>query len=119
MARTVKLNTGAEMPTIALGTWKSPVGQTGQAVKAAIRAGYRNIDCANDYGNEAEIGATLKELFESGEVSPCACMRAGAWGRPEVLEGDPIMWYLVPADGRNGESATTSVSVPADESVPQ
>jgi|EP00670_Eutreptiella_braarudii_P001965 diketogulonate reductase-like aldo/keto reductase len=68
MARTVKLNTGAEMPTIALGTWKSPVGQTGQAVKAAIRAGYRNIDCANDYGNEAEIGATLKELFESGEI---------------------------------------------------
>ncbi len=31
-------------------------GQAGEAVKAAVAAGYRGIDCANDYGNEAEIG---------------------------------------------------------------
>eukprot|EP00667_Euglena_gracilis_P013041 EG_transcript_13428 len=69
MQQTVlRLSNGVDMPAIALGTWKSPPGLTGAAVKAAVRAGYRNIDCANDYGNEAEIGAALAELFAAGEV---------------------------------------------------
>ena len=78
---TIRLCTGVEMPRIALGTWKSPAGQTGKAVKAAIQAGYRNIDCANDYANEAEIGQVLAELFQSGEVCAyvsfcmCVCVR--------------------------------------------
>ena len=53
----------ASYPMISLGTWKSPKGQAGDAVKAAIAAGYKGIDCANDYGNEAEIGVALKVLF--------------------------------------------------------
>jgi len=68
MSKTVKLHTGAEMPLISLGTWKSAKGETGAAVKAAIEAGYRGLDCANDYGNEAEVGQALKELFDSGKV---------------------------------------------------
>ncbi len=40
----------------------------GAAVEAALRAGYRQIDCAHVYGNEAEIGAVLKKCFDEGVV---------------------------------------------------
>jgi len=57
----VKLNTGAEMPTVGLGTWKSAPGEVEHAVEFALKeAGYRHIDTAYDYGNEAEVGEGLK-----------------------------------------------------------
>jgi len=37
-------------------------------VEAALRAGYRLIDCAHIYGNEAEIGETLQKCFKEGVV---------------------------------------------------
>ncbi|KAK7382666.1 hypothetical protein VNO80_01638 [Phaseolus coccineus] len=62
------LNTGAKIPSIALGTWQSDPGIVSQAVAAAIKIGYRHIDCAQIYGNEKEIGSMLKKLFEEGVV---------------------------------------------------
>ena len=64
--RTFKLNNGANIPGIALGTWQSDSGQVKSAVKHAIQSGYRHIDCAFVYGNEQEVGEGLKEAFESG-----------------------------------------------------
>ncbi|BFZ62806.1 hypothetical protein YB2330_003916 [Saitoella coloradoensis] len=60
--QTFKLNTGASIPAVGLGTWQaSQPGEAASAVKTALQAGYRHIDGAWIYGNEPEVGQGLKE----------------------------------------------------------
>jgi len=62
----LKLNTGALMPMVGLGTWKSAPNQAGEAVLCALsECGYRHIDCAAIYRNEKEIGQAFKKIFEN------------------------------------------------------
>ncbi|GJN14593.1 hypothetical protein PR202_gb01438 [Eleusine coracana subsp. coracana] len=68
MAGSFALNTGATIPAIGLGTWHAQPGAVGDAVYAAVKAGYRQIDCAPSYGNEKEVGLALKKLFQDGVV---------------------------------------------------
>lgn len=56
-----KLNTGAEIPAVGLGTWQSKPNEVREAVKVALQRGYRHIDTALAYGNEAEVGAGIKD----------------------------------------------------------
>ncbi|OSX72774.1 hypothetical protein BU14_0404s0001 [Porphyra umbilicalis] len=62
-AKMVKLATGATFAANGFGTWKAEPGQVGASVKAALEVGYRHIDCAAIYTNEAEVGTVFNELF--------------------------------------------------------
>ncbi|TEB22781.1 hypothetical protein FA13DRAFT_1695011 [Coprinellus micaceus] len=55
------LPSGDKIPSVALGVWRAEKGKVGDAVKTALNAGYRHIDGAWIYGNEAEVGEALKE----------------------------------------------------------
>merc|ERR1712169_47431 len=56
-----KLNTGARIPAVGLGTWKSEKGEVRKAVTYALKSGYRHIDAALIYGNENEVGQGIKD----------------------------------------------------------
>jgi alcohol dehydrogenase (NADP+) len=66
--KTLPFQDGAAMPMLGLGTWNAPPGEVGAAVSAALKLGYRHIDCAAIYGNEAEIGEALAAAIRSGLV---------------------------------------------------
>ncbi|MFZ2199780.1 MAG: aldo/keto reductase [Microgenomates group bacterium] len=66
MKKTIKLNSGYDMPTFGLGTYKSEPSKVGEAVKhALLDAGYKHIDGAMIYGNEQEIGRAYGEVFKT------------------------------------------------------
>jgi diketogulonate reductase-like aldo/keto reductase len=56
----VTLRNGVEIPRIGLGVWQSG-GATKSAVSAALAAGYRHVDTAAVYGNEALVGSAIAE----------------------------------------------------------
>ena len=59
---TVALSDGVAMPRIGLGVFKSePGAETEHAVRWALEAGYRHIDTAALYANEASVGAGIRE----------------------------------------------------------
>ncbi|MFJ4781923.1 aldo/keto reductase [Streptomyces sp. NPDC088794] len=59
MTPTVTLNNGVEIPQLGFGVFQVPDAETTAAVTNALQAGYRSIDTAAIYGNEAGVGAAL------------------------------------------------------------
>ncbi|MDX2022924.1 MAG: aldo/keto reductase [Deltaproteobacteria bacterium] len=58
----MKLSGGTSIPQVGLGVWKIPPGDaTRNAVSAALASGYRHIDTAAAYGNEADVGAAIRD----------------------------------------------------------
>ncbi|CAL1535742.1 unnamed protein product [Lymnaea stagnalis] len=66
----IRLGSGRRIPVLGLGTCAPLHGEEEiiESVKAAVRAGYRHIDCAAIYRNERAVGHALKELFVMGVV---------------------------------------------------
>jgi len=71
-----QLSNDVSLPCIGYGTWQTPDGEiASESVKLAIEAGYRHIDCAAVYANEASVGHGIKssgiprnELFVTSKV---------------------------------------------------
>ena len=57
---TLTLPTGVPIPVLGFGTYKVSPEDTYDAVSRALEVGYRHIDTAQMYGNEAEVGAALE-----------------------------------------------------------
>lgn len=76
-----KLSNGVEIPVLALGTWVIDDDKVAEAVKSAIKLGYRHIDTAQAYGNEQGVGEALKnkaieDMAEKyGVTIPQRCIR--------------------------------------------
>ena len=73
---TFSLPGGAEIPRVGLGVWMIPDEQTEAAVCEAFRMGYRHVDTAQAYGNEAGVGRALRgaglareEIFVTSKVA--------------------------------------------------
>jgi diketogulonate reductase-like aldo/keto reductase len=62
IAPSARLKNGVEIPHVGLGVFQSARGEeTRNAVREALRLGYRHIDTARVYGNEHDVGAALRE----------------------------------------------------------
>jgi len=67
---TTTLNNGVEMPWLGLGVFKVEEGQElVDAVKTAIKHGYRSIDTAAIYGNEVGVGQGIREAMEEAGIA--------------------------------------------------
>lgn len=71
----ITLNNGVKMPQLGFGVYQIPPEDTVRSVRAAIDAGYRSIDTAQAYYNEAEVGKAIahcgvprEELFITTKV---------------------------------------------------
>lgn len=65
LASRTKLANGLSMPTIHLGVYLTSGSETYQAVRWALEAGYRGIDSAQMYDNEAESGQAILDFLSS------------------------------------------------------
>ncbi|RBY74731.1 aldo/keto reductase [Geodermatophilus sp. TF02-6] len=66
---TVPLASGGAMPLLGFGTWQLTGAACYDAVRTALDAGYRHLDTATMYRNEAEVGRALRDSgVDRGEV---------------------------------------------------
>ncbi|OBC00128.1 dehydrogenase [Mycobacterium sp. 852013-50091_SCH5140682] len=68
--QTIALNHSAgRMPALGFGTLISDSRRTRELVTAAIKAGFRHLDAAERYRNEADVGLALRDLFADGTIA--------------------------------------------------
>lgn len=70
----VELADGTTLPSVGLGLWKIDRDQTADVVESALKMGYRHLDAACDYGNEAEAGEGIQRALGGG-----VCAREDLW----------------------------------------
>ena len=84
----VTLNNGVSMPALGLGVYQSAPEETTDAVVAALNAGYRHIDTAAAYFNEAEVGEGLRRAdVDRADVFVETKLWISDYGYDEALHG--------------------------------
>jgi len=82
------LANGVEMPLLGLGVYRSSPEETEHAVSTALATGYRLIDTAAAYGNEAEVGEAIrKSAVARGDVFVTTKLWISDYGYDEALHG--------------------------------
>lgn len=128
MHSTLKMNNGTRIPRIGFGVFRLESGtQTVQAVLDALEAGYRHIDTAAIYGNEAEVaqaiaqsGIPRNELFITGKMwkqdLQSHTQEDALKKSLETLRTDYLDLYLIhwPVDGCNIETFEKMLKMEAD-----
>ena len=106
---TFTLSNGVTIPKIGFGTWQIPDGtETYDSVRTALDAGYRHIDTARAYGNEASVGRAVRDsgiaredIFITtkcpAEVKDADGARHAFQRSTELLDLGPIDLYLIHA----------------------
>lgn len=98
------LPSGDELPLVGFGTYDIDFDDTTEAVLTALDAGYRHIDCAEGYENEAAVGEALAsydrdELFVTSKVVPSnlhyESVLSACEGSLERLGTDYLDLYLI------------------------
>jgi 2,5-diketo-D-gluconate reductase A len=136
----IMLNDGQTIPQFGFGVFQIPPEQTAEATSAALRAGYRHIDTAQMYRNEAAVGAAIRdsgvarsEVFITSKLSNAAHLPADArkafdnslsalgtdyvdlflihWPLPTRYDGDFIStWRTLEEFYRDGRARSIGVS---------
>lgn len=84
----IELNDSYHMPALGLGVWQIDDDKVGEVVTAAIDAGYRLIDTAQGYDNEAGVGAAIREAsIAREELFLVSKLRTKSMGYDEALAG--------------------------------
>jgi 2,5-diketo-D-gluconate reductase A len=107
----VQLPGGVSMPMVGFGTWPMRGAAARRAVLTALQTGYRHVDTATMYANEAEVGQALRDSgLPRGEVFVTSKLRPGEVARARsvlssslrALGSDYIDLWLVhsPPSGR-------------------
>ena len=76
---TVALHDGRAIPQLGFGVFQIPPGDTQHAVEAALAVGYRHVDTAAVYGNEADVGSAIRAS---------SLDRSSIWVTTKLANGD-------------------------------
>ncbi|KAJ7268076.1 NADP-dependent oxidoreductase domain-containing protein [Mycena rebaudengoi] len=91
------LPSGDKIPSVALGVWQAAPNEVGTAVKTALNAGYRHIDGAWIYRNEAEVGKAV--WITSKDIEPALDESLAKLGT-DYLDLYLIHWPLARKNGQ-------------------
>ena len=101
------LSNGVGIPCVGFGTWQTPSGDVARdVVKKALEVGFRHIDTATAYGNEASVGEGIRlsgvkreDVFittkQWTDIRGCAATIAAAEKAIQTLGVDYLDLYLV------------------------